>query len=531
MAITRRDFISRIAQAGGYGAAFMTMHSLGLIGMAETAQQKDFPLPSSAGRGTKVIILGAGIAGLVAAYEMRRAGFDCTVIEARERPGGRNWTIRKGSKLVFNDGTLQECTFDEGNYFNCGPARLPSIHKTILGYCNEFGVELEVEVNTSRSTLLQNDAVFGGKPIRQRQAINDTRGYVSELLAKCMQQGALNQAFTADDQAVVMDFLKAYGALNKTFQYVGSARSGVVQSAGAGDQVEVPLAPIPFSDLLHSKFWHPMLFEEILDMQATMLQPIGGMDRIPYAFASSLGTLVRYNAPITEIRKTTNGVRVLYRDGETGPVRSLEAAYCICTLPLTILRTISNDFAPRVKTAIEQPIYDSAFKIAWESRRFWEQDGDEIYGGLSFLVSNPVEVVWYPSSKLMTKRGVLIAGYAMENFGDFGKLPSTEAKLAVSRAAVEKLHPGKGKELEKPMYMCWGKIPYSLGSWISRGPEYPPVNEAAYYDGPYREFIVPDERIYFAGDHCSHLIGWQEGAALSAQRAVTMIAKRVNESV
>ena len=138
MTISRREFVSRIAQAGGFGAAFMTMHSLGLLGMVESQQAKDFPLPPSAGRGTKVIILGAGIAGLVCAYEMRWAGFECTVLEARERPGGRNWTLRRGSKLAFTDGTTQECTFDEGNYFNCGPARLPSIHKTMLGYCSEM---------------------------------------------------------------------------------------------------------------------------------------------------------------------------------------------------------------------------------------------------------------------------------------------------------------------------------------------------------------------------------------------------------
>jgi monoamine oxidase len=108
----------------------MAMHSLGLLGTldAVSEQRRDFPLPSQTGKGTKVIILGAGIAGLVSAYEMRRAGFDCTVLEARECPGGRNWTLRAGSKLVFNDGTSQDCTFDEGNYFNCGPARLPSVH-------------------------------------------------------------------------------------------------------------------------------------------------------------------------------------------------------------------------------------------------------------------------------------------------------------------------------------------------------------------------------------------------------------------
>ena len=530
MPVTRRDFIARVAQAGGFGAAFMTMHSLGLLGMVETEQQKDFPLPPSTGRGTKVIILGAGIAGLVSAYEMRRAGFDCTVLEARERPGGRNWTLHRGSKLVLNDGTTQVCTFDEGNYFNCGPARLPSIHKTILGYCNELGVELEVEVNSSRRTLLQNDNVFNGNPIRQGQAVNDTRGHVSELLAKCVQQGALDQDFTPDDHAAVLNFLRAYGALRKDYQYQGSSRSGDQQSPGAADQVEVPLPPLPFSDLLKSKFYRPMLFEEVLDMQPTMFQPVGGMDRIPYAFAHSLGKLVRYHCPITEIRKTSKGVRVLYRKGESGPVAAIEASFCICTLPLTVLRTIPNDFAPRVKSAIEPVVYDSAYKVAWESRRFWEQDGDEIYGGISSLTTGPIGVVWYPSAKLMSKRGVIVSGYGMENFDDFGKLPSAEAKIAASRAAIEKLHPGKSKELEKPLYISWGKVPYNLGSWVTRGPEYPPVKEAEYYDGPYRELIVPDDRIYFAGDHCSHIIGWQEGAALAAQRAVTMIAARVNQS-
>ncbi len=298
MTISRRQFIARMARAGGFGAAFMTMHSLGLLGMVESSASADFPLPASTGRGARVIILGAGIAGLVAAYELRRAGFDCTVLEARERPGGRNWTLRGGSKLVFNDGTAQECSFDEENYFNCGPARLPSIHKTILGYCRELGVALEVEVNTSRSTLLQNDGVFGGKPVRQGQAINDTRGHIAELLAKCVQKGALDQEFTSDDHAVVLDFLKSYGALGKDFRYSGSSRSGDSQLPGAAEQVEIHRDPLAMADLLKAKFLRPMLFEEMLDMQATMFQPVGGMDRIPYAFAASLGKLVRYKATV-----------------------------------------------------------------------------------------------------------------------------------------------------------------------------------------------------------------------------------------
>jgi monoamine oxidase len=199
-------------------------------------------------------------------------------------------------------------------------------------------------------------------------------------------------------------------------------------------------------------------------------------------------------------------------------------------MPLSILKTIPNDFAPRVKSAIEQVVYDSAYKIAWESRRFWEQDGDEIYGGISFLTTGLVNLVWYPSAKLMSKRGVLLSGYAVENWIDFGRLPSQEAKVAASRAAVEKLHPGKSKELEKPVYISWGKVPYSLGSWVSRGAVFPAPADAPYFNGPYRELIVPDDRIYFAGDHCSHIIGWQEGAALAAQRTIAMIVNRVRQT-
>jgi len=151
-------------------------------------------------KGVKVVILGGGISGLVAAYEMKALGYDCTVLEARPRPGGRNWTVRGGDTIAFLDGSTQTCTFDPGNYQNVGPARLPSIHKQMLDYCRKLGVELQVEVNTSRSTLLQNDAANGGKPLVQRQVVNDTRGHVSELLAKCVANGALDQDITATDR-------------------------------------------------------------------------------------------------------------------------------------------------------------------------------------------------------------------------------------------------------------------------------------------------------------------------------------------
>jgi monoamine oxidase len=67
----------------------------------------------------------------------------------------------------------------------------------------------------------------------------------------------------------------------------------------------------------------------------------------------------------------------------------------------------------------------------------------------------------------------------------------------------------------------WGKIANNLGSWVGRG------SNGDYYEGPYKQFITPDDRFYFAGDHCSHVGAWQEGAARAAHRALAMLAERV----
>jgi monoamine oxidase len=182
-------------------------------------------------------------------------------------------------------------------------------------------------------------------------------------------------------------------------------------------------------------------------------------------------------------------------------------------MPLSILKTIDTDFSPAFKQAIDAASYDSAYKIAWESRRFWERDYS-IYGGISFP-KQMVGVVWYPSANLFAEKGIIVAGYSIENGTEFAKL-DLPGKLAASRQAVEHLHPGCSSELAKPVYISWGHIPYNLGSWIS-------------HDGPkastagYDRLLEPDGPIYMAGDHVSHMVGWQEGAALSAHRAVSQI--------
>jgi monoamine oxidase len=478
-------------------------------------------LPPEIGKGKKVVILGAGIAGLVSAWELRKAGFECTLLEARERPGGRNWSVRRGTRIEFTDGTVQQCGFDEGLYLNAGPGRIPSIHQTMLGYCRELGVAMEVEVNVSRSALLASDAAVFAGPVEQREAINDTRGHIAELLAKAIRRGALDEEISADDRERMLAFLRSFGDLRPDYVYAGSSRAGLKQLPGAGDIDEVRRDPLPLHALLEASFWRGLAQEETFDQQATMLQPVGGMDRIPYAFAQRLGKTVRYRCVVREIRKAGNSVEIVY--SEQGVPRSLEASYCVCTLPLTLLKSVKHDFSVAVAAAIREVSYAAAFKIGWESRRFWEQDAN-IYGGISWLAQGPISLenstlanLWYPSGGLLSEKGILVAGYGTEA-GAFAALPGIEAKFAASRAAVETVHPGHGKELTKPIYISWQKIPFSLGSW---------VRADRYFEGPYHQFLQPDGQIYFAGDFCSHLTVWQEGAALAAQRAVRMIVEHV----
>jgi monoamine oxidase len=266
--------------------------------------------------------------------------------------------------------------------------------------------------------------------------------------------------------------------------------------------------------LLDANLWQGMMIEDVPEWQATMFQPIGGMDRIPAAFASRLEPVIRYGAAVTRIRQSSSGVTVNYHNAEGD--ETITADYCICAMPLTILRTIDTDFSPQIHAIIDKAKYDSAYKIGWEAPRFWEKESN-IYGGISFL-QQVVDIIWYPSARLFSPTGIVVGGYSVENGTAFGKLPSMQAKLDASRHSIELLHPGRGKELGKPIYISWGHIPWNLGSWI---------NEEYLDQQMLATLQQPDRRVYFAGDHTSHIVGWQEGAALSAHRVINQLGVRI----
>src|SRR5690349_4938813 len=133
MALTRRALLEQVGAVGGAGAMYLAMEALGLA-IPTPAGAENFKVPAGSGKGRSVVILGAGIAGLVSAYGLQKAGYRVTVLEARDRIGGRAWTLRGGDRIVQTGRPDQIATFDPGLYFNSGAARLPSTHRLILSY-------------------------------------------------------------------------------------------------------------------------------------------------------------------------------------------------------------------------------------------------------------------------------------------------------------------------------------------------------------------------------------------------------------
>jgi monoamine oxidase len=512
--ISRRDILRRAAGIGGYAAAFLTLQGLGFLATSSARAAPE--LPPGLGAGRRVIVLGAGVAGLVTAYRLERAGFDVLLLEARDRVGGRSWTVRDGTRIELAGESDQVARLSDRLYFNAGPARIPSHHQGLLGYARELGVPLEVEVNSSRTGRLQSDQAFGGRPIEQRQAVNDLRGGLSELLAKATNRGALDQELTATDKERLVSFLRSYGDLAPDLAYRGSERAGYLTAPGAADQTSVARAPLGLRDLLGDRALPNILFEDNIVMQATMLEPVGGMDRIPYAIAKALRRPPRLGAQVVSIRQSRSGVAVAWRDRASRAETVEHADYTVVTLPLNILAKIPTDLPAPVRAAVAGAVYDHAAKVAFDAPRFWE--AEQIYGGLSFP-DGGTGVVWYPSSGFHAPRGLLIGAYVAGPPAAAFEARSLAEQTALARAAVERLHPGHGAELSNPIVVDWSKAPFNYGPWLHWDAD---GNDVA----AYRLLNQPQGRIFLSGAHLSQLPSWQEGAVAAAHRTVGLIADR-----
>jgi monoamine oxidase len=504
--LTRRHFIERAALAGGASLAYETMTGLGLLAAPQAA---GFNLQGN-GNGTRVVILGAGLAGMTVAYELGKLGYQCQLLEARERPGGRAHTVRRGT-VSEEDGPTQTCTFDEGQYFNCGAMRIAYHHDTTLAYCRELQVPVETFALVSEAAYLYQSKTpaLKDRRLRFREVHTDMDGYVSELLSKAVSSHALDDALTAEDRERLLEYLRSKGALDATGKYKGAALRGA-DTPATPDGV-ARYTPFSIDELLGSRtgYYLDLGFQ----YQQSMLQVVGGTDRLPRALATRLGKKITYKAAVTAIRQNGQGVTVTYRDGR-GASHQVQADYCVAALPLPLLADIDTDFPADFKATIAKVPYAAAGKMGMQfKRRFWEED-DQIFGGASKTDMEIGQIV-YPSSGYLSPKGVLVGyylqGQAGRPIGD--KTPAERQALALEQGG--RIHPQYAKEFDNAFSVAWHRVTWNKGSWSNLNP------------AGRKALSQPQGRVYLAGDHLN-MNAWMQGAFESARQTATAVHARVS---
>ena len=513
--MTRRGFIWNVVRAGG-----SAMAALSALGLREPSLSPTLPERQETGGNQHVLILGAGVAGLAAAYELRKIGYSCTILEARDRPGGRNFSVRSGDSVSEIGGPTQSASFDSGHYMNAGPARIPQHHSLTLGYCRELGVDIEVFVNNNESAYyyVEGEGDLSGERVRARAVENDLYGYTSELLAKSIHQDRLDMPLSETDEERLLDFLRERGALSDDFDYEGSSRRGYEMQSTPTSQGEVA-DPFALESIIKGGFADQYSDAYSFNQQPTMFQPVGGMDQIPYALAEQVEPDIEYSAEVDGLLKQPDGgVQASYVDSNNRP-QTVQGDYCICTIPLTVLSSIENNLSAEMTEAIDAVDYARSGKIGLQfSRRFWEED-DQIFGGVS-RTSMDITQVWYPNYGYFQDKGVLVGYYnfgnAAEKVGDLDA--AGREKLALEQGS--KIHPQYPEEFETSFSIAWHKEQYQQGSWAT----YDEETREQYYP----RLTEPDGPVYLAGDHISHHPGWQNAAFKSSHRAVEHIHSRAS---
>jgi len=518
---SRRELLSMIGKAGGALAMYQAMTALGHA--AET-QFTTPPALSGAKKGAKVLVLGAGLAGMLAAYELRKAGYTVQILEYQDRPGGRNISIRGGDKIVEVGGATQTCGFQPGNYLNPGPWRIPHHHRALLHYCKAFGVELEPFIQLNHNAFVHQSKAFDGKPQRYKELTVDFRGHVSDLLAKSLNAGQLDTKVSKEDKERLIEALRDWGLLDGDLNYTSnlkvSGQRGYDRAPGGGiNGAPTPSKISDLGDVLDSQVWNQMGFFFNYVMQTTMFQPKGGMDMIGKGFAKQLPGLITYNAKVTKINQGETGVSVMWENLKTGKVSEAKADYCVCTIPLAVLSQIDPQVGAPMKAAIKAVPYSGQVKIGLEMRRrFWEEDYS-IYGGHSFT-DQAISLISYPNNDFFANKPAVLLGAFANGIGGFqlaGMTPAQRIEAALAQGSV--FHPAEyRKEFMNGVSYAWSRAPWILGccgSW----------NESSRAQH-YQNLVTMDGRIVLAGEHASYYGCWMEGALLSALDAIGQLHKK-----
>ena len=519
--LTRRDLLTMIGKTAGAGALYSAMTSWGLARPSTFTDELDL---SAAPNGSSVIVLGAGLGGMTAAYELRKAGYDVSILEYSERPGGRCYTIHSGDTFTDLSGETQHCTFAPGNYINPGPWRIPYHHYGVLHYCKKFGVKLEPFIQLNYNAYVHSQHAFDGKPQRVREVLTDVHGYTSELLAKATDQNALDEYLTAEDCEALLEQLDDWGRLTGDHQYQKSMKASEFRGykdwpAGGLMPKPSPSEPLDFKELLHSGLWGLLLDYFNTEYQHTMFEPHGGMEQIARGFANQVGDIIDYRCQVTRIEQSDDKVTVHYIDPDhPDEVKTRSADWCVCNIPLSVLSQIEVDASPAMLQAIAAVPYGSSTKTGLEfKRRFWEQD-ESIFGGVTYT-DMPIKVISYPAYDYFSDGpAVLLGAYTIEDAGSYTMSAMTgRERVAAAVAYGKKIHPQYEKEFISGVSWSWHRCPWTLGCYGLWTDEL----RAAHYD----TLCSIDHRLVLTGEHCSYIPAWMEGAILSGMDAT----KRLHE--
>lgn len=479
--LTRRAFLSKSI----LGAGALTAWSVPGV------RAVSHGLSSLAGQGAakkKIVVLGAGVAGMVAALELTSAGHDVTILEANTRPGGRVYTLRE----PFSDGLFAEA----------GAGRIPDWHELTHRYIKLCGLETEpFQPDTGKSVLFLRG---------QRYELNSE----DELpLAN------LPFALSSEERTLTLDGLqKRY--VDPILQMMGdpaspswpSPQMAELDSRTWGEELRRRGASAGAVDLLLAinGFQTDSALDYFRDdlghRGAKSLSRIkGGNDRLPHALAAKLAGQIVYGADVVRIQRDAESAWISFR--QAGLQRALLANCVICTIPFSVLRHI--EVAPawpaQKQEVIQKLVMDPVVRVFAQTRsRFWEAKG--LNGWAS---TDAPTAIWQPTFSQPGRRGIL---HTYPEDGEAVRIAglSAEERNRQGIAEMQRVFPDLPEHLESVYQWSWLDDPYARGAYVVfQAGQTLPWGKIA------RE---PVGRVYFAGEHTSHFSGWIQGAIESGLR-------------
>ena len=449
--------------------------------------------------GKRVIIVGAGMAGLVAGYELARAGHDPLILEAQNRVGGRVYTLRR---------------FAPGLYAEAGAMRIPRVHDLTLGYIDHFGLPLRPFVMGNPRGLVH----VGGRRMTAEEAglAPDELGFsVAEhergRSASALWEDAtreLRSWIEADEVAGWDRIYREYDGYSiREFLEMKGFSEGAIEMYGVMNFVEAGINNAVVEEFRED------FGKAFVDMQ----EIAGGMDNLPNAFYRELPDRVRFGAEVHAIDQDDDGVTVHFKT-EAGRY-SERGDFAIVTLPFSVLRQVEvmTPFSREKQRAIRQLNYSASTKILFQVReRIWEAE-DGITGGAT-VTDLPIRRMNYPTPDPTTPRGVLLASYTWDQDAARWGAMDEETRLEEALEDVARIHPRIRDVYEVGASHAWYDDRFANGAFA--------MFEPGQLSTLQPDILKPEGRIHFAGEHCSLYHAWIQGALESGLRA----AKSIHEA-